>query len=68
MSNNTQIASDATGGGLVLTAIVLALLWHNPIDDLAQEYNDSLSKDLGLNGPSASAAPKAHTMGVGWQF
>lgn len=70
MSRNTQIASYATGGGLVVTAIVLSLLWHNPVEELAQEYNDSLSKDLGLSAPSASAAPatNAHTMGMGWQF
>jgi hypothetical protein len=70
MSRNTQIASYATGGGLVVTAILLTLLWHNPIEDLAPEYNDSLSKDLKLSAPSASAEPatNAHTMGVGWQF
>jgi hypothetical protein len=70
MSRNAQIGSYATGGGLVVTAIILTLLWHNPIEDLAPEYNDSLSKDLGLSAPSASAAPatNAHTMGVGWQF
>lgn len=46
MSTGTQTALYATGGGLLVTALVTALLWHNPADQLAPAYNAGLHDDL----------------------
>ena len=44
----TQIALYSTGGGLILTSIVLGLAWHDPAAGLADAYNRALAHDLGV--------------------
>lgn len=46
MSTGTQTALYATGGGLLVAALITALLWHNPTDQLAPAYNAGLHEDL----------------------
>jgi hypothetical protein len=46
MSTSTQTALYATGGGLLVTALVTALLWPNPANQLAPAYNAGLHDDL----------------------
>jgi hypothetical protein len=46
MSTSSQAALYASGGGLLLAALVTALLWHNPADQLAPAYNAGLHEDL----------------------
>jgi hypothetical protein len=53
MSSGAQAALYATSGGLLVGAIVLGLLWPNPIDEIADTYNDSLRRDLLGAGPTA---------------
>jgi len=46
MSTGTQTALYATGGGLLVTALITALLWPNPVDQIAPAYNAGLHEDL----------------------
>lgn len=46
MSTGTQTALYTTGGGLVVTALITALLWPNPVNQLAPAYNAGLHEDL----------------------
>jgi hypothetical protein len=75
MSSGVQTALYATGGGLMVLAVALALAWPNPVDDLAEEYNGALQRRLGLapggGRPQQSSgvwAPRPVDGGIGWSF
>jgi hypothetical protein len=75
-SSGTQVALYSVGGGLIVTALIMGLAWHNPAEDFADVYNASLRRHLGLPEPSLpkkqirnpGMPERPGTSGFGWRF
>lgn len=75
LSSDTSVAFLATGGGLLLVALIASAAWPNPADTFADTYNGQLRRDLGIDEePSKEATgsvwkPRAlGNGGYGWAF
>ena len=55
IDGDTRTALYLTGGGLLITSIVLALVW-DPSTDVESLYNASMSRQLGLPGTGSTRA------------
>ena len=73
---STQVALYTTGGVLIVTALVVGLVWHNPAEDFAEIYNGSLRRHVGMQdslSPRKLSRPvwfpqQLGTDGFGWRF